>query len=223
VDHVYYSGSGTVTLPDTIENVTLTGGNANALGNLLGNTINGGDGDNVLQGMGGDDRIRSGSGNDRVEGGTGHDQVYGDAGKDRVYGGAGNDKVNGSSGNDWVYGGAGNDMLYGSSGRDRFVFDSKPSKNNVDKVVDFNAVDDGFYLDHTVFTKLGRSSDQWVKIEADMFVNGTRAQDAEDRIIYDRDTGSLYYDRDGTGSAAQVKFATLMNKAKLSYHDFLVI
>ena len=51
------------------------------------------------------------------------------------------------------------------------------------------------------------------KFKADMFVNGKKAQDPEDRIVYDRKTGSLYYDQDGTGSQAQVKIATLGNKA----------
>jgi Ca2+-binding RTX toxin-like protein len=57
----------------------------------------------------------------------------------------------------------------------------------------------------------------------DLFVTGTQAQGAEDRIIYDQATGSLFYDQDGIGSAAQVKFATLTNKATLSHHDFLII
>jgi Ca2+-binding RTX toxin-like protein len=45
----------------------------------------------------------------------------------------------------------------------------------------------------------------------------------EDRIVYDRSKGYLYYDADGTGSSAQVKIATISNKTKLYYHDFFVI
>jgi Ca2+-binding RTX toxin-like protein len=56
-----------------------------------------------------------------------------------------------------------------------------------------------------------------------MFVKGKAAQDREDRIIYDKDTGALYYDRDGTGSAAQVKIATLNKNLKIDFGDFYVI
>jgi hypothetical protein len=62
-----------------------------------------------------------------------------------------------------------------------------------------------------------------VKFKADVFVKGTKAQDAEDRIVYDRTSGNLYYDKDGTGSTAQVKIATLSHKANLKYDDFFVI
>ena len=61
------------------------------------------------------------------------------------------------------------------------------------------------------------------KFKADMFVNGKKAQDREDRIVYDKKKGALYYDPDGIGSKAQIKIATLSNKAKLYYHDFFVI
>lgn len=260
IDHVFYSGSGTVILPDTIENVTLTGGTAGVVGNALDNVLRGSIGDNFLQGQDGNDWIHSGAGNDRLEGGTGkdfifgsagndlleggsgndtlkgytdndrilggagNDLVYGNAGNDRVDGGVGRDLVHGGSGNDWVYGGSGTDTLKGGSGRDAFVFDTKPNKsNNSDRIIDFKAADDRIVLDNAVFTKLGQGSAQGVKIKADMFVIGTKAQDGQDRIIYDRDSGSLYYDRDGTGSAVQVKFAAISNKAKLTYHDFFVV
>ena len=54
-------------------------------------------------------------------------------------------------------------------------------------------------------------------------VTGTKAQDREDRIVYDKKTGSLYYDQDGTGSKAQVKIATIVNKTTLKFDDFFVI
>jgi Ca2+-binding RTX toxin-like protein len=78
-------------------------------------------------------------------------------------------------------------------------------------------------LDNAIFTKLGRGSEAGVRFKSDMFVEGTRAKDREDRIVYDKKTGALYYDQDGTGSKAQVKIATLTNKTALKYHDFFVI
>lgn len=260
IDQVIYGGSGTVILPDTIENITLAGGDARAQGNSLGNAMRGSAGDNVLvtmagndwvhggngrdtvdggtgrdymfggtgndliQGDSGDDKLQGAAGNDQILGGSGNDGVYGGHGDDRLSGGVGHDRVNGGLGHDWIYGGSGNDMLYGGSGLDRFMFDTKLNTiTNTDKILDFKASDDSIFLDDAIFGTLGRGSVKGAKLEADMFVIDTQAQDAEDRIIYDRDTGSLYYDRDGTGSAGQVKFATLTNKAELSYHDLFVI
>jgi Ca2+-binding RTX toxin-like protein len=241
IDHVYYSGSGTVVQPDTIENITLRG-SANVVGNALGNDMRSGVGQNVLNGMGGNDTLYGYHGSDWVYGGSGNDIMSGSSGQDWVYGGSGRDTVNGGSGNDWVWGdagrdtvygglgndtvngGAGNDTLYGNAGRDTFVFDTKLNQtSNVDLIKNFSIPYDSIWLDNAVFTKLGKGSAKGVKLASDMFVTSTTAQDAQDRIVYDRDTGSLYYDRDGTGSAAQVKFATLSNKAKLTYHDFFVV
>ena len=61
-------------------------------------------------------------------------------------------------------------------------------------------------------------------LSADAFRLGTAALDADDRILYDAATGALFYDRDGTGAAAAVQFATLDNMpATLNATDFLVI
>ncbi len=50
-----------------------------------------------------------------------------------------------------------------------------------------------------------------------------KAHDASDRIIYEKDTGRLFYDADGTGTVAGVYFATLTNKASITVKDFYVI
>ncbi|MBM6581649.1 calcium-binding protein [Microvirga sp. BT689] len=138
---------------------------------------------------------------------------------------AGANTLKGHGGNDKLYGGAGNDVLSGGAGQDLFVFDTRPNKTtNVDRITDFNGRDDAFHLDNAVFTKLGSgSAARPKKFSSDMFVKATKAQDAEDRIVYDRKTGALYYDEDGTGAKAQVKIATLANKANLTYDDFFVI
>nr|WP_281369205.1 VCBS domain-containing protein [Microvirga mediterraneensis] len=279
VDQVFYGGSGTVMLPDSIENLTLTGGDAQAQGNALGNAMRGSGGDNALWGGGGndwfhggggndtidggsgrdyvfggtgndlirggagndtlygyndDDRVSGGSGNDvisgsagndTVNGGSGHDLVNGGSGHDRVYGDAGRDTVYGGRGNDTINGGAGNDILFGNAGRDVFLFDTRLNKGgNVDIIKDFNVVRDSLWLDNSVFAGLGIGTiTKPVALKSGSFVAGLQAQDAQDRIIYDRASGSLYYDPDGTGSAAQVKFATISNKAKLTHHDFFVV
>jgi serralysin len=56
-----------------------------------------------------------------------------------------------------------------------------------------------------------------------MFVKDSKAQDREDRIVYDRTSGALSYDADGTGAAAQVRIATLGKNLKLAHQDFFVV
>jgi Ca2+-binding RTX toxin-like protein len=172
---------------------------ANLTGSDTANEILGHEGTNTLRGLSGNDVLKASAGNDTLKG---------DAGSDKLYGGLGNDKL---------YGGTG-------SGKDVFVFDTKLSKTkNVDRIYDFNAKYDSFHLENKIFTKLGKDSSKGVKFKSDMFVKGKAAQDREDRIIYDKDTGALYYDRDGTGSAAQVKIATLNKNLKIDFGDFYVI
>ena len=121
--------------------------------------------------------------------------------------------------------GLGNDMLTGGEGRDNFVFKTPLNKKtNVDTIADFNFSDDAIWLDNAVFKTLGAGTlAKPRKLSADAFQAGTAAQDAQDRILYDKATGSLFYDRDGTGAAAAVKFATIAGKKALAHHDFFVI
>ena len=48
-------------------------------------------------------------------------------------------------------------------------------------------------------------------------------EDREDRVIYDKGTGKLYYDADGSGHGAQVQIAQLTKNLKMTYADFYVI
>lgn len=57
---------------------------------------------------------------------------------------------------------------------------------------------------------------------AEEFHLGAAAQDTDDRIIYDQATGSLFYDADGNGAGAAVRFAVLANKALVTASDFYV-
>ena len=55
------------------------------------------------------------------------------------------------------------------------------------------------------------------------FRRGSVAIDADDRILYGRGTGALYFDADGAGGADAVQFATLSPRLDVSIADFLVI
>lgn len=159
------------------------------------------------------------AGHDQITGGSGNDRLYGHTGNDVLRGAGGRDILLGDVGNDDLFGGAGNDVLTGGRGQDDFVFNTAPSgSTNFDRITDFSAVDDRILLENAVFTRLAAGG-----LAASQFVLGTQAQDANDRIIYQRATGTLWYDRDGTGAAAKVAFADLADGTALTAADFLVI
>ncbi|HEU4518187.1 MAG TPA: cadherin domain-containing protein, partial [Microvirga sp.] len=181
--------------------------------------------DDVIIGDRGKDRLGGGAGNDRLEGATANDTLSGGSGHDLLKGGSNVDTLAGGTGNDRLYGGLGKDVLSGNTGKDVFVFDAKLSKStNVDTVKDYNVRDDTIWLENKIFTKIGRAGSEKkpVKLSSDAFHVGKAAADAQDRIVYDKATGALFYDRDGSGAAA-VQFATLKKGLGLSHHDFFVI
>ncbi|WP_245424522.1 hypothetical protein [Sinorhizobium sp. BJ1] len=47
--------------------------------------------------------------------------------------------------------------------------------------------------------------------------------DASDRLLYNGDTGALFYDADGSGADKAVQFAHLDNKAAITSADFFVV
>jgi hypothetical protein len=174
----------------------------------------------VFRGFGGDDFIFGAGGNDQIFGGADDDNLNGEDGNDRLFGEAGFDILKGGAGDDFVSGGRGNDILRGGLGRDIFRFDAAPNAvSNKDLVVDFRSVDDIFHIDNAVFRKVGANG----RLKADAFHLSARAGDAEDRIIYHKATGTLFYDPDGTGHAAQIEFAQLVNKAAIKLNDFLIV
>jgi Ca2+-binding RTX toxin-like protein len=83
-----------------------------------GQTINGGNRDDVLSGTPGNDVINGGNGDDDLAGGDGNDNISGGNGNDALVGGRGNDMLNGGNGNDVLTAGAGDDVLTGGNGND---------------------------------------------------------------------------------------------------------
>ncbi len=146
--------------------------------------------------------------------------ITGNAGANTLAGLGGDDVVFGLAGNDILKGGLGKDTLIGDIGADAFVFNTAPNKStNVDSITDFSVTDDTIWLDNAVLKAVGKNG----KLVKDAFVVGKKALDAEDRIVYDKASGALSYDADGSGKIAAIKLAVLQNKAKLAYTDFLVI
>jgi serralysin len=66
------------------------------------------------------------------------------------------------------------------------------------------------------------SSDIDADIETAAFWDGATAHDKSDRIIYDKATGSLFYDPNGSGQAAQIEFANLARRLKLDASEIYV-
>jgi Ca2+-binding RTX toxin-like protein len=144
--------------------------------------------------------------------------ILGTSSANSLTGTSGNDLINAGAGDDTIWAKNGSDVLIGGAGKDAFTFDTKPGSGNVDVIVDFNVPNDRIRLNDSAFTKLKPG-----QLLSSAFVVGDKALDSSDRIIYNNKTGALYYDADGNGSAAAVKFAVVENLAKLTAADFLVI
>ena len=157
-------------------------------------------------------------------GDVGSETVTGSAGNDVFVGGSGKDALSGG-GNDRLNGGLGNDTLSGGSGKDVFIFNTKLNKtSNVDTIKSFSVTDDTIWLDDAIFKKLGSGSlSKPGKLNKDFFAFGSKAKDKDDYLVYDKAKGALYYDADGSGKGAAVKFAQLDKNLKLSSLDFLII
>jgi Ca2+-binding RTX toxin-like protein len=120
-------------------------------------------------------------------------------------------------------GGLGNDVLRGGLGNDTFVFDTAlNAATNVDTIADFTA-GDHLQLSASIFTALGAAG----ALASDHFFSGagltgstSAAQGAG--VYYDTSTGSMYYDADGFGGAAGVKFAVVTGHPAIVASDLLV-
>jgi Ca2+-binding RTX toxin-like protein len=91
-------------------------------GTSVGETLLGGDNDDVIHGEGGGDIIYGYAGADTLLGGDGDDALFGGVGDDSLDGGDGNDNLKGEAGSDVLHGGAGDDII------DEAYDDSQPDQ-----------------------------------------------------------------------------------------------
>jgi Ca2+-binding RTX toxin-like protein len=210
-------------------------------GNAGANTLDGGGGSDVLWGREGDDSYLV-DGNDIVMeyAGQGNDIVY--ARSSYALGAGvwiemlgtvdntataaidltGNELANfvtGNAGANVLNGGAGADQLFGRGGADTFAFTTALGGGNVDAILDFVSGADRIALDDAIFAGIGGPGG----LNANTFVLGSAAQDANDRIVYNSTTGQLFYDADGNGAGGQVLFAMLQSSPALTASDFIMI
>ena len=157
------------TLSANVENLELTGSAAIGTGNELDNTLTGNAADNTLNG------------------------------------GAGNDVLSGGAGNDKLIGGTGVDTLTGGAGIDTFALLETVTNGLADKITDFDPNNDILALKNSTFSGLVGSVlglvDGTVKtlnVGADGVVGGTPLDTASPFLTYDKQTGQLSLDSNGS-------------------------
>ncbi|MGO4523314.1 cadherin domain-containing protein [Microvirga sp. 2MCAF35] len=161
-----------------------------------------------------------------LKGDAGNDTLVGKGANDILYGFGGKDRLYGNNGNDMLSGGLDNDTLEGGAGQDIFVFDAKLAKTNklnkkqnLDRISDLAVADDTIHLKKSVFSKIKKTG---VLKKGEFFI-GSAAHDRDDHVIYNKKTGALFYDADGTGAKEAIQFATLAKNLKLTHLDFFVV
>ena len=89
---------------------------------------------------------------------------------------------------------------------------------NVDAILDFVSGADKIALDDAIFAGIGTGG-----FNANAFVAGSAAQDANDRIVYNRPPAQLFYDADGSGAGGRSCSRCLQSAPALTASDFMVI
>ena len=223
------------------------GGNDQLVGRDGNDTLIGGDGNDRLIGGNGADSLDGGAGVDRADyrdasagltvdlrvaaNNTGIaagdtyvsvEDLMGSNFNDSLRGDNGANSIWGLDGNDRIFGYAGNDKLVGGNGNDQFVFNSAlNASTNVDRIVDFDVAADTIALRATIFSTISGTG----TLSAAQFTanaSGT-AQDADDRIVYETDTGKLFFDSNGSAAGGSVQFAVLSPGLALTNASFSII
>jgi Ca2+-binding RTX toxin-like protein len=232
------SGSGIYgrLIGDTSDVIAGTAGPDNLIGTTGDDIINGKGGADVMTGLAGNDTYMVDNVGDAVveNPGEGTDTIRSSVTYSlpasvenlvltggSAINGTGNSRANyltGNSGNNTLNGGPGNDVLIGVSGQDRFQFKSALNDTNVDLIKDFSVADDQILLENGIFAALTTTG----TLSAASFRVGSAATMASHRIIYNPTSGSLYYDADGSGPLAAIRFAQLAPGLALTNANFVV-
>ena len=168
------------------------------------------------------DVLTGAEGRDVITGLAGRDTLDGQAGNDHLYGGAGADILIGGADDDVLVGGLGRDVLTGGAGFDAFFFDVKETASAKDTITDFVHGTDSIALSSTAFVAVADAHDFLRFLLPSAFIAGTAATTADQHLIYNRFTGVLSYDADGSGAQHAVAIAILTNKPELVAGDIVV-
>jgi Ca2+-binding RTX toxin-like protein len=138
-----------------------------------------------------------------------------------INGGAGDDKLFGSQYHDILTGNDGHDILHGFGSNDTFQFNSV-GKQNSDHVTDFAHLKDTIGLDSIVFH--GITDANLDNTFHNITKGGFAVEEKNDRILYDRDTGKLWYDADGNRDGDKPELVAIFdNHTKLDSRDFGIV
>jgi Ca2+-binding RTX toxin-like protein len=221
------------------------GGNGSDVmgGSIFNDVLNGGRGADVMAAMSGDDvyivdhrrdvvvELEDG-GVDTVRSSVSHTLA---ANVERLFltshnasTGIGNDEDNLIAGNgrfNRIDGKEGDDTLFGGRGADCFVFSTElDAEYNVDRIVDFNVREDTILLSKAVFDGIEDALQGGRHLAASAFKAVWELSegqlDANDKVIYDREDGALYY---RMPDDEIVQFADLSAGLSLTHRDFLII
>jgi Ca2+-binding RTX toxin-like protein len=218
------------------------------LGNSGNDTLLGLGGNDFLRGSGGNDSLDGGTGLDTVDfsdrtgavvltlngatnatatiGGVELDTIVnienitGGSAADTLTGDTLANSLVGNGGNDTLSGLGGNDTLTGSDGTDTFLFSTAPNTStNRDTITDFISATDKLSFSRTAYGGFGTQT----ALTAAQFASGANlaaASNANQRFIYDTNSGILRFDSDGSGATASIEVAVLSSKPTIVFGDF---
>ena len=129
-----------------------------------------------------------------------------------IDGGGGDDEINGLQGNNQLTGGMGNDL---------FIFTTTLSASSTNTITDFTSGMDRLVISKTI---LGKAYTSIPKNITNDFIAGIDPQplDKTDHFLYDRQTGVLMFDADGSGLSEPVAIVTLVGQPNLLATDLLI-
>ena len=127
----------------------------------------------------------------------------------------GNDILIGSQSSEILVGGQGTDTLTGGDNFDTFLFSN--SSEGVDTITDFNVNQDIIQVSAAGF---GGGLIAGTSLSSDQFSLGTVT--ASTRFIFNKSTGSLSFDIDGSGSTAAIQIASLTTNLNLTEDNIFV-
>lgn len=216
-------GNDTINGGGGIDTVEYSGVGSGVTVNLTSGTASGGAGADTLISI---ENVSGSIFSDSITGNSSANNIRGGNGNDMLIAGSGSDTLNGDAGDDVLRGGTGNDILYGGTGRDIFRFDAAlgtSTTQNIDQIKDFVVADDTIQLENAIFQKFGINTTG--AINAAYFKANTTglAADSNDYIIYETDTGKLFYDSNGNAPGGAVQIALLGTKLALTSADFILV
>lgn len=203
------------------------------------------EGFDVVAVQGSDYTLAAGTEVERIEiASSGKSKVVGNELSQTIVGNGFDNTIDGGGGNDILYGSAKGATLWSNlakifspSDSDTFLFSTALGSNNVDRIQNFETgiaafstkilwwtinfpgtVIDRIGLSKSIFDTIGVGTLS-EKVFCDMSKDMVGA---DDRILYDRNTGSIYYDADGSGTQAAIKFAEVDAGLAMKASNFFV-